>query len=319
MPASPRPHARAAVAAGLLLLVPALTHAAPALPAGPAASASAGWPRIPFLGKKKKAPADSSKPSAVAAKPAPKGKAATAAPAKGTPAKGTKPQPTKAPVAAPAPAPAAAPRTAEDTVRAMDAAAEREARRGFTDSWFWGVKGGLLRFGTLTEGMVSAPSIGADWMITRSKGALLVGFDQALFDRTSAVPAQIGTDSILRVSMKNARRFSATALATPKAFGRLRPYAGAGLVLELIDGAVPQRSTAGPGQRDPNQGFVDDAASRVAFQLVGGAQYQVGRAAAFVQGSVTPAQTRSSLWNYGKPGLFEVGVRFNFGDAVDRF
>ena len=273
-----------ALAAGVLLLAPVSPAHATAVPSH--ATDELPWPRLPFLGKRK-APAD---------------QGATRPTAKPT-----------------APAAPTAPRTAADTVRAAEAAAEREARQGFADSWFWGAKAGAIRFGTISEGMITAPSVGADWLITRQRAALLVGFDQVFFNRTSAIVNPMAADSLLRVNMKNARRFSVTALAFPKRFGQLRPYAGAGLAIELVDGAEPRASSAGPGRRDPNQGVVDDAASRMAFQLMGGAQYQLGRAAAFVQGSISPAQNNGSLWNYGKPGMVEAGIRFNFGDAVERF
>jgi hypothetical protein len=290
MPLPIRTRAAALVVASVCLLAPAVATAAPAHPAD---AAGFPWPRLPF-GKKR------------AARPA-----ETPPRADAEPSKAPRPEAPAAPTARPE-------ATAQDTLR-MEADSIRRARSGFADSWFWGAKGGAMRFGTITEGMVTAPSAGADWLITRRRAALLVGFDQLFFDRTSAIGGVAAGDSVLRVSMKNARRFSATLLAVPKGFGALRPYVGAGLALELVDGAVPRSTAAGPGQVDPNQGVVDDAASRVAFQVLGGAQLQFGRAALFIQGTLLPAQNNGSLWNYGKPGMVEAGLRFNFSDAVDRF
>ena len=287
MPLPSRSRAAALAAAGVCLLAPALATAAPA---GRAEPAGFPWPRLPFVGKKR------------APKPA-----ETPAPAEAEPRAATRRQPA-----------ASRPATAEQDTLRMLADSARRARSGFADSWFWGAKGGAMRFGTITEGMITAPSTGADWLITRERAALLVGFDQLFFDRTSAI-GSASADSVIRVSMKNARRFSATLLAAPKAFGGLRPYVGAGLALELVDGATPRTTSAGPGQIDANQGIVDDAASRMAFQLLGGAQYQFGRAAIFVQGTLLPAQNNGSLWNYGKPGLLEAGLRFNLSSAIDRF
>jgi opacity protein-like surface antigen len=270
------------------LLAPALSAAAPARAAEPAGFP---WPRLPFVGKKR----------------APK------------PAETPAPRPDAEPRAATREQPAASrPASAEQDTLRLAADSARRARSDFADSWFWGAKGGAMRFGTITEGMVTAPSAGADWLITRQRAALLVGFDQLFFDRTSAVRGA-SSDSLIRVSMKNARRFSATLLAAPKAFGGLRPYVGAGLALELVDGATPRATAAGPGQVAPEQGVVDDASSRMAFQLLGGAQYQLGRAAIFVQGTMLPAQNNGSLWNFGKPGLLEAGLRFNLSSAIDRF
>ena len=53
-----------------------------------------------------------------------------------------------------------------------------DARKGFEDSWYWGAKGGMVRFGTVTEGRVSAPLAGGEWLVTHRRGALLVGAER---------------------------------------------------------------------------------------------------------------------------------------------
>jgi hypothetical protein len=212
-----------------------------------------------------------------------------------------------------------APKPAQAAAAKADSAPGAEAaRRGFADSWFWGAKAGVQRFGTTSEGHVAAPSVGADWLVTRSSAALLVGFDQALFERTAILPAQDDTSRGTAVRMRNARRFSATLLATPRSFGPVRPYGGIGLALELIDGALPQGMSTTSGQRAPEQELIDDLASRTTLLLLGGAQAQFGRAAVFLQGSVSPASTSRSLWNYGRPMLLEAGVRLNLADAIEK-
>jgi hypothetical protein len=175
-----------------------------------------------------------------------------------------------------------------------------------------------MRFGTIPEGMVTAPSAGADWLITRRRAALLVASTSC----SSTAPRRSAAWRRGLVASRLDEERSALLgqhVAVPKGFGALRPYVGAGLALELVDGAVPRGTAAGPGQVDPNQRVVDDASSRVAFQLLGGAQLQFGRAAIFLQGTLLPAQNNGSLWNYGKPGMVEAGLRFNFSDAIERF
>ena len=45
--------------------------------------------------------------------------------------------------------------------------------RSFTDSWYWGAKGGVSMFSAATED-VSAPTVGGEWMITRTRVAMYV-------------------------------------------------------------------------------------------------------------------------------------------------
>ena len=68
------------------------------------------------------------------------------------------------------------------TVTVAGSAAAQEARL-FENSWFWGVKSGFNTFSTAGTGSTTAPGIGLDWFITRSKGGLYVSYDQAGFER----------------------------------------------------------------------------------------------------------------------------------------
>jgi hypothetical protein len=199
---------------------------------------------------------------------------------------------------------------------AVDSAAA--ARRGFADSWFWGVKGGAARFGTITEASAKiAPLAGFDWLITRRRAALLVSAEQAFFDHTSAV-AEPGSPGMGRVvQIKNARRFSATVLAVPGMLGAIRPYAGIGLGLDVLREVTPMGDFASMAQRSAVQDEIDDGSSKASLLIVAGGQVQFGRAAFFLQGNGTPAQTRS-LWNRGGAMQLEAGFRFNLAPSRER-
>jgi hypothetical protein len=199
---------------------------------------------------------------------------------------------------------------------AADSAAA--ARRGFADSWFWGVKGGATRFGTITEESYKiAPLAGLDWLITRRHAALLVSAEQAFFERTSAV-AEPGDPGMGRVvDMRNARRFSVAVLAVPGMLGPVRPYAGLGMGLDVVREVTPRGDFASTSQRSAVQDEIDEASSKASLLLVAGGQVQFGRAAVFVQGNGTPAQTRS-LWNRGGAMQLEAGFRFNLAPAQER-
>ena len=192
-----------------------------------------------------------------------------------------------------------------------------DPRRAFEDSWHWGVKGGATRFGTLTDGRVIAPNAGAEWLITRSRGALLVSAEQAFFDRASVVADPYAEEGVRAVSIRDARRYSVAALAAPVALGRLRPYVGIGLAMHLIREATPQGDFATMQQLTYVRDRVDAAQSLVAPFLVAGAQAQFGRAALFVQGHATGEHTRS-LWNRGGSQQVEAGIRYNVASAFER-
>jgi hypothetical protein len=50
--------------------------------------------------------------------------------------------------------------------------------RHFKDSWFWGAKVGSMKYATLeSEGY--AQLIGAEWLITRTRGALYLAIERA--------------------------------------------------------------------------------------------------------------------------------------------
>jgi hypothetical protein len=188
------------------------------------------------------------------------------------------------------------------------------ARRGFADSWFWGVKGGAARFGTVTDGNKVAGLAGFDWMITRSKAALLVGAEQSFFSHTSAV-AEPGSPGFARVvDLKNARRFSAAVLAVPGMLGAVRPYAGLGVGLDVLREVTPRGEFASTAQRAAVDDRVDDGSSKASLLFVAGGQVQFGRAAVFVQANGTPAQART-LWNRGGVAQLEAGFRYNLAPS----
>jgi hypothetical protein len=190
-------------------------------------------------------------------------------------------------------------------------------RRGFTDSWYWGAKGGALRFGTETEGMVVEPTAGAEWLITKRRGALLVSIDQAFFNRTSAVYDAQAENNVRLVDLKDRRRYSATLLAFPIEQGTLRPYAGIGLALESIQSTEPVGEFVDAGQYYQVADATYEGSSRAIALGMVGVQANFARAAVFLQASASPAQRRS-LFNRSGSQLIEAGIRYNLSSAIER-
>jgi hypothetical protein len=188
-----------------------------------------------------------------------------------------------------------------------------QLRHDFKDSWFWGVKGGVMSFSTSTVENRTEPVVGGEWLLTRSQGALYIAVDQALFDASSSFIDTVGNSHT--VTIRDMRRITGAAMAFPFSFdaaiATLRPYAGVGFALNFLRtaelvGGLPSDSAA---RRDVSR-RLEDQQDRAAPLL--GLQAQVGRIAAFAQGTIMPAETRFLL--NGSPTMFaEVGVRFNAG------
>jgi hypothetical protein len=189
-------------------------------------------------------------------------------------------------------------------------------RHVFEDSWYWGAKGGVMRFGTVVDGRVSAPLAGGEWLITHRQGALLVSAEQSFFDRSSRVADQSMSSGMRTVSIHDARRYSAAALAAPVQYGAVRPYAGIGLALHVIRRATPDSASDSQQQLASMQETLSDAQSFVSPFVTLGAQAQFGAAALFVQGSMSAAHARS-LFNGGSSQL-EAGIRVNVASAFER-
>lgn len=183
----------------------------------------------------------------------------------------------------------------------------------FEDSWFWGVKAGVSAFSPTNGDSEVAPSFGAEWLITRTRGGLYISVDQTNVDTRSVVFDPTADGSARPVGVDKLRRLGFAALAFPKRFGRFRPYAGLGLTVQIIGDAYPLLYTDEDAVDDTVYDRISERSGQAAVLGMGGVQVQLGRAAVFGQASVTPASSRFLLSN--ALGFFEAGVRYNFGGA----
>ena len=196
----------------------------------------------------------------------------------------------------------------------VPAAASAQRTRDFQDSWFWGVKGGVSTFSPTLGSSENAPTYGIEWLVTRTHGALYVSLDQSNVAAFSAVfdPSADGGSRAVRVN--KLRRVGFAALAFPKRFGQLRPYAGLGLTLNVIGEAVPLISETESELDDTVFDRVDERRTQSAVLGMAGVQAQFRRAAVFVQASVAPTSSRFLL-SESLLGFFEAGVRYNFSGS----
>jgi hypothetical protein len=196
------------------------------------------------------------------------------------------------------------------------ASANAQGMRNFDNSWFWGAKAGINTFTPSGHGTTSTANIGIDWLITRTKGGLYVSGDQSIFERDVEVFDQASKTGQRTVRVNDMRRLSFAAVAFPKHFGGITPYAGIGYTIAVLGSA---RIFADTANTFPTNAFFDEVESkrsRAGILGMGGVQIQTKRAAIFAQESLLPSNTGflfSSALSF-----FEFGVRYNFGSSIDR-
>jgi hypothetical protein len=188
----------------------------------------------------------------------------------------------------------------------------------FRDAWFWGVKAGAVSVGTSETPREARPSFGAEWLVTRTAGALYLSADYTNVEMIGSVEDPTASNGRRLVRFNNLRRVGFAALAFPRTFGSLRPYGGVGLSLTVVARAEALTDTLNASTPSPAvHDRVDDARSRSAIQGIAGVQGQFGRLAPFAQMTFMPASARF-LINDRSLQFFEAGVRYNFGSSIDR-
>ena len=216
------------------------------------------------------------------------------------------------------------------TIRALMAAAavvmlpsiaSAQQGRGFKDAWFWGLKVGGLSIADSGQKFTQAPTVGLEWLITRTHGGLYVSGSQTFFSQHAFIARDpVSADSGFRaVSLKNLRRVDVALVGFPGQNLKFHPYAGIGLTLNAIADADPEGPFANADQIAFAEEVIQD--HKVAFTplLMGGAQWRLRYASVFGQFMLNPINRdfllyNGKAWNFG----YEFGVRYNIGSAIDR-
>ena len=206
-------------------------------------------------------------------------------------------------------------------VPALLAGQAADAGKQFNDSWFWGISGGAMMFtaGVDQDVRVTAPSVGAEWLITRTHIGLRMSVEQAFFDKQAAVFDASVAGAARPVNVSDWRRYSAEIYFFPSTESSLRPYAGFGLALNVLQNATPTGSFASEAALDSVNTSVNDHASRASAVFTAGAQYGIGRAALYVSGSGMPTRNNFLFSRSSYTFLVQAGVRYNFGSAIEKF
>jgi len=189
--------------------------------------------------------------------------------------------------------------------------------RSFTDSWYWGAKGGVSMFGAAAEN-ISAPSAGAEWLITRTRVGMYVSVEQSFFDTQGALFDTTSAGSTRIVDIKDSRRYNLQLFAFPKQFGAFRPYVGLGFALIMLRDAQPEGTFLNAAVEDTILTRVNDASSRTSPVFTLGGQFDWQRFGLFVQASSMPTRNRFLINGKANTYLIEGGLRYNLADAIEK-
>ncbi|MBI1809546.1 MAG: hypothetical protein HYR75_06560 [Gemmatimonadetes bacterium] len=189
----------------------------------------------------------------------------------------------------------------------------------FQDAWYWGVYGGQISFPTSVARTI-APTIGADWMITRTNYALHIFAEQSYFDAVSTV-TDFQTGAPRNVNITDLRRIGANAMIFTPKVSIIRPYVGLGYAFNFIREANAQGTYySTPAAKDTVDGRINAAKS--AGKLFGqfGLMTTLGRWAPFAEYTVMPSQGAGSWFVNGDgfTSAWTLGVRFNFGSSIEK-
>jgi opacity protein-like surface antigen len=204
----------------------------------------------------------------------------------------------------------------------LSTAASAQSSDTFSNSWFWGLKGGYSQF-TTAIARTDAPLIGAEWLITRSRYGLYVGVDQSYFDAVSTIEDAPTRGVVRRVDFSDLRRFALQGAFFPKAFfdGALKPYAMVGGAFLVVREATPQGTQfQSPAARDTVLARIEDAKARFSPTISAGVQYQWRQFAPFVHGSWIPTRGSGDFLLNGNKFTYTIegGLRIRFGNAVEK-
>jgi hypothetical protein len=198
----------------------------------------------------------------------------------------------------------------------VSGSARAQQNRNFDNSWFWGFKSGINTFSVPGHGNTSTVDLGIDWVITRSKGGLYVSGNQSIFQRDLEFLDPASNTGQRTVRVNDMRRITLGALAFPKHFGGITPYAGLGYTITVLGDA---RIFVDSANTFPSNAFLDEVEnerSRSAVVGIGGIQIQASRMAIFAQETIAPSN--SSFLFRSVLNFFEFGIRLNFGSSIDQ-
>jgi hypothetical protein len=187
----------------------------------------------------------------------------------------------------------------------------------FENAWYWGAKGGIASFDPDGSGRVTATSVGGEWLITRSRAGLYLSLDHSFFDEVSSIYDPTVSGSLRSVDISDMRRYAFGLLAFPLDWGALRPYAGIGLSINVIQDATPRGSFVSDTALMDVAVQLNEQSSRISPVFTAGLQINAGRVALFGQASAMPTRRNFLIYGAERTYLLEGGLRFNLAKAIE--
>jgi hypothetical protein len=199
--------------------------------------------------------------------------------------------------------------------------------RQFKDAWFWGAKGGLMNYSSASTLSATAPLVGGEWLIARTRGGLYISYDQAFLTTQGAFADRDASGAAFMnpVDIKDVRRLTAAAMIFPMQQPNLHPYAGLGFTYYRVGHAVLSSSspTTPTSPRYPiAQDSILEKKTAISPVFMVGAQLRLRPVSVFAQGSASPTQKDFFLARGENSRIFsyalEFGLRYNVGSSIDR-
>lgn len=205
------------------------------------------------------------------------------------------------------------------------AALHAQDDRLFRDTWFWGVRGGVTNVATTFPAQTNTvtPSVGLDWVITRTRAALYVSGDFLVLDAKTAYADRNATTHSTRgagyrdVTVSNMAKVGIGLLAFPRTFGNLRPYIGGGISINIVGSAAADSAVLAAADQRGITDTINAKKSMAGPSLVLGAQMQFGRLNPFVQVGMDFASDTFLLGSQSSPVLY-FGARYALAPARER-
>jgi hypothetical protein len=195
------------------------------------------------------------------------------------------------------------------------AAAQRTS--SIQDSWLWGAYGGYASIPTAIA-TYNAPTVGIEWVITRTRYALNVFADQSYFNGISSIP---DLNTSRRVDMQDMRRVGFAGMIFTPELSVLKPYFGFGYSFNFIKQATPEGSSfSSAAARDSVLKRVDDARAEGKAFGEFGVMAVYHRFSPFAQYVVMPTKGKGA-WLVNGDGftnMWQLGLRYNFGTSIEK-
>jgi hypothetical protein len=177
------------------------------------------------------------------------------------------------------------------------------------NQWYWGAKGGLIRYSLPTLGTVSHPQGGGEWLITARRAALYVSYSTSFTQDVDnySIPQLSGTAA--QASFDAMQRIQIALLVFPWG-GHIQPYIGGGFQIETLSNTTVNCTPLSAAQCTTASNYMQQHSSGGFALVMAGAQIRFGKLALFGQLQLSPQGKDFVLPNSAQS--LEVGLRYAF-------